>query len=171
MIAAKNDGVTLELGPRQIAAGLFLVVILIGLSAAAAYLAGRSVWITPSRGASATPSLAADTSQAPTAPPAAGAEPAAAAIPAHPERPRPASYFRVPEPGQVFLQVVAVDRGPAEVFAEYLTRKGFSSLVAEGPDVRSYRVLVGPVANDNQIEPLRASLEAAGFQPFVRRYR
>lgn len=165
MTAANHDGATLELGPRQIAAGLFLVVILIGLSAGAAYMAGRSAWTMPSRGTSTTQSFAADASPAP------AAAPASAAVPAHPERVRAASYFRVPQPGQVFLQVVAVDRGPAEVFAEYLTRRGFSTQVAEGPDARSYRVLVGPLADDRQIEPLRASLEAAGFQPFIRRYR
>ncbi len=81
------------------------------------------------------------------------------------------SYFREPNAGQLFLQVAAADRGVAEVFAEYLTRKSFPCQIATGPDERSYRVLVGPIKGRKQRGVLRSGLETSGFNPFLRQYR
>ena len=82
-----------------------------------------------------------------------------------------ASFFREPTPGQVFLQVAAADRGVAEVFAEYLTRREFPVQIGSGTDDRSWRVLVGPMRDNAEITKVRANLEEAGFRPFVRRYK
>jgi hypothetical protein len=71
--------------------------------------------------------------------------------------------------GQRFLQVAAVDRGVAEVFVEVLARKGFPGRVAEGPDAKTFRVLVGPLAA-TEIPGTKSALDQAGLTAFVRTY-
>jgi hypothetical protein len=62
-----------------------------------------------------------------------------------------------------------VDRGVAEVFVEVLARKGFPGRVAEGPDAKTFRVLVGPLAAA-EIPKTRSALDQAGLPAFVRTY-
>lgn len=173
MTDAEHGEFTLVLGSRQLAFGLFMVVILMGTFTALAYIVGRMVL--PVQAAAADHSApekvlvidpATGERQVP-APPASRNAPARTAAPAPSP---PASHFKDPQPGQLFLQVAAADRGVAEVFTEYLTRQSFPCQVATGPDERSYRVLVGPVRDNGHLATLRAGLEGSGFKPFLRRY-
>jgi len=148
------------LGTRQTVASLFLVVTLTGIFCGVAYVAGRAVTPVRAQEIVQTAEALAEPAPAPTPAPETLAAPAV-----------PASYFQQPEPGQTFLQVAAADPGVASVFAEYLARLDFSCLIADGPDERSYRVLVGPLADNTEISTTRAALEVAGFEPFVRTYR
>ncbi len=174
---ASQGEFTVVLGFRQLTVALFMLLMLVATFAAVSYVVGRVV-------------VAPVTATAQTAPPenvlvvdAAGEKTPATTPEKHtasePSRPAPApavpppfdSYFYEPEPGQLFLQVAAADRGIAEVFAEYLARKQFTPRIATGPDERSYRVLVGPIENNEQLSELRTGLEKAGFHPFLRRYK
>ncbi|HUQ90868.1 MAG TPA: hypothetical protein VM120_04240 [Bryobacteraceae bacterium] len=76
-----------------------------------------------------------------------------------------------PAPGQQFLQVVASTRPDCEIIVDVLKRKGFPAVVAPGPSVGTFRVLVGPLPDTGAITRTRAELEAAGFQkPYLRKY-
>lgn len=153
MTTAENQDFTFVLGARQASVALFVAVVMLGTVGGISYVAGRA--IEPAAAVAAAPPPVAVPENVEQPPP----------VP-----PTPASYFRNPQPGELFLQVVAVDRGPAEVFAEYLTRKGFSSQVATGPDEHSYRVLVGPILSSDDVSSLRGRLESEGFRPFLQRY-
>ena len=160
---------TMVLGVRQITLGLFMAVILLGSFSAMAYVVGRAV--IPSESAEVE---APDVERVLVVDPAGQEEETAAPSPA--AKPGSSefsaeSYFREPSPGQLFLQVAAADRGVAEVFAEYLTRKSFPCQIAPGPDERNYRILVGPIQGRQQLGTLRAGLETSGFNPFPRRYK
>lgn len=73
------------------------------------------------------------------------------------------------ESGQMFFQVAAVDKGMAEVSAQYLVQKGFSARVTPGPTSSVFRVLVGPLAGESQAQAMKGSLEELGFRPFLKR--
>jgi cell division septation protein DedD len=75
-----------------------------------------------------------------------------------------------PQPGQRFLQVSAVAKPEAELLVEVLTRKRFNALIAPGPNDRLFRVLVGPVKDEEESVQVRSDLEAAGFKPIPRQY-
>jgi len=166
MSEAKEADFHFVMGARQTVVSLFLAVTLTGLFSTLAYIAGRTMTTANPQGtvraalSEAVPSSVAAEEIVPEAPP-----------PSVPEPATPASYFQQPELGQTFLQVAATDPGVAAVFAERLASLDFSCLIADGPDERSYRVLVGPLQDNREIVTTRAALEIAGFQPFVRRYR
>lgn len=175
MTEAKQADSHFVMGTRQTVVSLFLVVTLTGIFCGLAYVAGRAVTpIQVQHTAIPAPVVAAEPATMPgpeTAPAPAPMAGAPASAPSRAVPAAPASYFQQPETGQTFLQVAAADPGVAVVFAEYLTRLDFSCLIADGPDERSYRVLVGPLADNDAISTTRAALEVAGFQPFVRTYR
>jgi len=75
-----------------------------------------------------------------------------------------------PAAGQTFLQVHAGRRPEAEVIAEVLKKKGFSTALAPGPAEGVVRVLVGPLRDATAITSTRGELEEAGFKPILRRY-
>jgi len=76
-----------------------------------------------------------------------------------------------PAPGQSFLQVVASTRPDCEVIVDVLKKKGFTAMVAPGPNETLFRVLVGPLKDAATITKTRSDLEAAGFQkPILRKY-
>lgn len=75
-----------------------------------------------------------------------------------------------PTPGQTFLQVTAIKRAEAELFVEVLVKKGFKAILAPAPAADTFRVLVGPVADSEEMAALRTQLEQSGFKPIPRRY-
>lgn len=83
----------------------------------------------------------------------------------------PASGF-VPQPGQMFLQVVAVTPEEAEGIAEVLRKKGFPAHAVPKPgDTKLYRVIVGPIHDAGDLNAKRAALRSTGFRNiFVQRY-
>jgi cell division septation protein DedD len=94
-------------------------------------------------------------------PPSAATTAAGSGTPLYPE----------PAPGQTFLQVAAVRRAEAESLVDVLKRKGFPALVAPGPSETLFRVLVGPLKDEDDIARTRQRLEEAGFRSsYVRKY-
>lgn len=197
MTQQKRDELVVVLGAKQVGLALFMLVLTIGTFGAVTYVVGRmvvplpaaadadrneQVLVVESAGGPVSdpieaPVLRAGTKPKPPAKPvAAKVSPKAAPAPERTVSTADkvfinASSFREPTPGQVFLQVAAADRGVAEVFAEYLTRRAFPVQIGRGADERSWRVLVGPMRDNAQIAAARSRLEDAGFHPFVRRYK
>lgn len=163
-------GFEIVLGKGQVAVLLFLVLTLVAVFSGLSYFTGRKV-----SALAAAPRPAATLAKpkpAPAAPlpiPAAKApENAAAPAPILPISSEP--VFRDPVPGEVFLQMAAVEKGVAGVFAEGLRRMGFPSIVAPGPSERIFRVLIGPIKGEGQMTQIRKSLDAAGLSTFPRRW-
>jgi len=88
-----------------------------------------------------------------------------------PARPVAASGWMnvAPVPGATYFQLMSVEPGVAEVFAEGLHSEGFDAIAAAGASPAVHRVLVGPLKSGTEAD-VRARLEARGFHPFPRRY-
>ena len=106
-----------------------------------------------------------------TAPPKT-AEPPKTATPPPPEpkHPVPAKSAGAPAAGQTFLQVAAIAKSEADLYADVLAKKGFPSMVAPGPSATIFRVLVGPLADSAAVAKTRADLEAVGIKSIVRKF-
>jgi hypothetical protein len=151
----------LVLESRQLTAVSLGAVLLVGLVAGIGYVAGRSV----SAGQPA--AIPAPPVEAPApAPAAAAAEPTLALLPAIAEQ---SDLDPQQARGKLFLQVCAAERGVAEVFVEVLARKGFLGRIAPGPDVKTFRVLVGPLVAA-EVAETKSALGQAGFTAFLRQY-
>ena len=75
------------------------------------------------------------------------------------------------QPGQTYLQVVAVKKPDAEMIAGILRKKGFlHAIVVPGPNETIFRVLVGPLQDAAAISKTKIDLEAAGFKAIPRKY-
>jgi cell division septation protein DedD len=81
-----------------------------------------------------------------------------------------APIFADPRPGATYLQMGAVDKGVATIFAEGLRRRGFESFVAPGVSERMYRVLIGPLADPAAYSRTKQELEQIGLATFGRKY-
>ena len=122
-----------------------------------------------------------DTSASTSTQPVAGAsqqQDSAASTPARTEPAKPsqrgpesagAPPLAEPEPGTVFLQVVATARPEAEVIGGTLSKRGYKTRLSQAPN-GMFRVLVGPLKNASEIAGTRSDLEKAGFKPIVRRF-
>ena len=65
---------------------------------------------------------------------------------------------------------MATTRGVSEVYVEYLRFHGFPSHYSRGPNQYSYRILVGPLDDQEQQDKYLAQLEMLGFRPFRRMF-
>ena len=143
---------------RQLAAILFLLASLLILVASISYVAGRLVAPVPAQMASGS---MADQSSVIVVDP----------LPLRGETPPTTQLLHArvihPSAGQVFLQVASVDRGMAEVTAEFLARKGFDARIASGTTANEFRVLI---AGDGDISKTQTKLEDFGFRSFVRKF-
>ena len=92
--------------------------------------------------------------------------PAAQAAPASPPPAPPTQSSAQP----IYLQVAAMSQeADAKRMAAELQKLGFDSEVRPPKDDRLYRVLVGPLENDELAAAARRRLEAHGFKDVVRR--
>lgn len=144
------------LGNRQLAAILILLAFLMGVIGSIAYVAGRLVG--PVQAQVAADPLANQSAMIVVDP---------LPLPAKAQADPPAPRLIQPASGQVFLQVAAVDRGMAEVTAQYLARKGFDAGIAFGATPNEFRVLI---STGNDAIRTRARLEDSGFHSFVRKF-
>jgi hypothetical protein len=158
MTRIERTPVEMVLGNRQLAAILFLLASLLILVASISYVAGRLV--APVQ-AQMTSSPVANQSSVIVIDPL----PVRGETPPN-TQPIPARVIR-PTPGEVFLQVAAVDRGMAEVTAEFLARKGFDVRIASGTTENEFRVLI---SGRDDLSKTRAKLEDFGFRSFVRKF-
>ena len=194
MMSQNENRLAPVLQDRRLVAVSLGAILLVGWAVCVGYIAGRLItseryrqarltdrsapsksanldsstqWPASTLAATRFPSVFAAEAQAtPSAPVARAAEPKPLSLPMTAE---PRSTGPGPAHGQCFLQVAAVDRGVAEVFVEVLARKGFRARMAEGPDAKTFRVLVGPLAK-TEIPKTKSALDQAGFTAFVRTY-
>ena len=172
------------LGNTQLLSVFFIVVVLLGVFFTMGYVLGRNS--SPVEAARGTESF--ERQNAPSAMPvSSSSEPAGsvaeqAASDAGAAESDGASGTRAaegstatrvidPEPGETYLQVMAVAKSEAEVLTEVLVRKGFRAFVSPGPNDKLFRVLVGPTKDIDEVARLKAELEAAtGARPFVKKF-
>jgi hypothetical protein len=140
----------LILDRRQVIAGVtFLVLVLLAVFSGGSYVAGK---VAP------TPKI----------------EKANVAVPEAPAIPiieaTEAPLFANPVPKVLYIQMGAVEKGIAVVFAEGLRKRGFESFVAPGPNEQIFRVLIGPFQDADAYRAAKASLNEIGINTFARRY-
>jgi len=173
------------LGRRQIASLLFIAIVVAVVFSAVSYLAGRTaapkpVQHPPATPVAAAPAPAAGPAPAPGPAPAAGPviEATTGVLPAEPalpiakrdNKPEP-PMFAEPLPGAVYIQMGAVDKGMAMVFAAGLRRYGFDGFVAPGPNEKIFRVLIGPLPDPDSFRRAKAAVDALDLGTFARRYQ
>jgi len=158
------------LGRRQIASLLFVAIVLGVVFSAVSYLAGRRAAPKP------TPPVAVALAPAVPAPPV--IEATTSVLPAEPalplakrdNKPEP-PMFAEPLPGAVYIQMGAVDKGMAMVFAAGLRKYGFDGFVAPGPNEKIFRVLIGPLPDPDSFRRAKAAVDALDLGTFARRYQ
>jgi len=78
--------------------------------------------------------------------------------------------FAEPVGGGMYLQMGAVDKGAAAIFAEGLRKRGFPSFVATGPNATLFRVLIGPLRDAAAYARTKDALDRMGVNTFGRTY-
>lgn len=179
----KSAEYEIVLGRRQIASLLFVGIVLAVVFSAVSYLAGRkaapkTVQLPPAPtpvAAPVTPPPAAAT-PVPAATPVIEATttvlpPEPAVAPAKNEVKLDAPIFADPSAGAVYLQMGAVDKGMAVIFAEGLRKHGFDAFVAPGPSEKIFRVLIGPLPDPDSFRRAKAAVDAIDLGTFARKYQ
>ncbi len=87
-----------------------------------------------------------------------------------PEASTEAPMFAEPVGGATYLQMGAVDKGAAAIFAEGLRKRGFPSFVATGPSATMFRVLIGPLRDAAAYARTKDALDRMGVNAFGRTY-
>ncbi len=170
--AAPRTEFEIVLGSRQMASVLFLAVVIIVVFSAGAYLAGKSV---SPRDVSAAAPIAAAPAATPDVPIPAplpfatikrGKQPAAAPAKTADEPP----LFATPVPKKIYIQMAAVEKGLAMIFADGLRRRGLDGFVAPGPNEKLFRVLIGPLPDEASYKRVKNEVDQIGLNVFPRRY-
>jgi hypothetical protein len=161
------------LGGRQIASTSLVVIVLVAVVSAFSYLIGRSM--TPKAIDAAPmvrePAAATAVVQA-NAPQSAPVLPKA--TPAATISGTPAPLFGEELAGKVYIQVGAVPKGVAAIWAEGLRTHGLDAFVAPGPhpgpNDAAWRVVIGPLPDPQSFERTKRTLDAMGVDTFGRRH-
>jgi hypothetical protein len=149
------------LGRRQVAGLSFVATVVLMICVAAAYLAGKST------------SVKVVTIQAP-APVAAPVQPAPLVVKVAPVVSAPAPVvepplFQNPKQGAVYIQMGAVEKGIAVIFAEGLRKRGLPGFVAPGPSEKIFRVLIGPLPDPASYMKTKSVVDGIGLETFAKR--
>jgi hypothetical protein len=147
------DEFEIVLGRTQLASVLFVATVVVAVFSSFAYLAGKSIAPAPKT------VIERVVEPAPAAPPAAKLVTTA-------ESP----IFAEPKQGALYLQMGAVEKGIAVIFAEGLRKHGFDAFVAPGPNDHIFRVLIGPLADQAAYERTRKSTNDLGLNTFGRKF-
>lgn len=146
------------LGRRQMAGLAFVFMVVLAVSGTLAFLAGKS---------SVKPAPAAVESPAPsTEPPPIVLQQEPPPALSAPEPP----LFGEPKVGALYIQMGAVDKGVAAIFAEGLRRKGLPGFVAPGPTDKIFRVLIGPLPDSAAYQRAKTTVDQLGLTTFARQY-
>ena len=163
-------------GRRQVAStGLVLIVVLACFSGVS-YLIGRSAGAKTGAPATATAVKAAEASTAVTPAPVTAAPVKAAAVTAPPAIAAPdpskpqAPLFAEAISGKVYIQVGAIDKGLAGIWAEGLRAHGLDAFVSTGPSDKMWRVLIGPLPDPQSHQHAKDTLDSLGIATFGRKY-
>jgi hypothetical protein len=149
------------MGRGQLASTMLLMLVLMVVLSGGAYVIGKSA--SPRAVASATGSAPAQVSP-----------PAIAPVETTPVVPVETSAVSAPvygdqAPGRVYLQVGAVDRGLAGIWAEGLRTHGLDAFVAPGPSEKMWRVVIGPLPTPDSYQRAKAKLDELGINTFGRK--
>lgn len=162
------------LGRGQVAStGLVLAVALVCVSGIS-YLIGKTAGAkapTPAAAASA-PTPADVPSPAPgPAQPAAKSSPTAAAPVKNADASRSqAPLFTEAVSGKVYIQVGAIEKSLAGIWAEGLRTHGLDAFVSSGPGDNTWRVLIGPLPDPQSYQHAKSTLDQLGVNTFGRRF-
>ncbi len=158
------------MGPRQMAALAFVAIAALALFSSISYMAGKAV-AAPS---DALPPIKLTVPQPapPPAPPPSIGDQFASSVAAPLKKAPDAPVFSDPQPGKAYIQMAAVERGVAAVFAEGLRAHGLTAFVAPGPanTPNIYRVLIGPVVDTQAYTFDKIELDKIGLATFMRQY-
>jgi hypothetical protein len=152
------------LGRRQIASLLFVSTVILMICVAIAYLAGKSIG---AKAPVAEPAIAAAAAATPTVVPH-ETEPPPIILNQEPAPEPP--VFAEPKNGSVYIQMGAVEKGVAVIFAEGLRKHGLSSFVAPGPSEKIFRVLIGPLPDPASYVKAKEVVDKIGLSTFARRF-
>jgi cell division septation protein DedD len=139
------------LGRRQLASVLFVATVVIAVFSSISYLAGKSL------------------APAPQKIEVIRTVPVLESAPATAVKPEP-PLFAEPRQGPLYLQMGAVEKGIAVIFAEGLRKHGFDAFVAPGPNDHIFRVLIGPLADEQAYAKARDAAGAIGLNVFGERF-
>jgi hypothetical protein len=78
--------------------------------------------------------------------------------------------FAEAEVGKVYIQVGAIEKGLAGVWAEGLRAHGLTAFVATGPSNNTWRVLVGPLPDPQTFQRAKDTLDRLGIATFGKKY-
>jgi len=145
------------LGRRQVASLLFVFSIVLMICVAASYVAGKTMAPKETAAASAPETVAAREPEPP--PIILNQEPA-------PELP----LFADPKAGSVYIQMGAVEKGVAVIFAEGLRKHGLNAFVGPGPSEKIFRVLIGPLPDPQSYVKAKDVVDRIGLATFARRF-
>jgi cell division septation protein DedD len=161
------------LGKRQIAAVLFLAIVVVVVFSAGSYITGeamspRHVSAAAVEPVSPSPStVTAPTPQPVSAPPQPEPPPSeppqTAAVKSRP-------IFGEVKVGELYLQAGSVDKGTATIMVEGLRAHGFDAFAAPGRSEITFRVLIGPFADRDAYHRARAGIDDLGLTVFLRRF-
>ena len=152
-----DEDFELILGRRQVASVTFIILVLVAVFSGVSYMAGKAT--SPRR--VETPKAAV---------PEPPAIPMIEATVAAPKAPAETPLFSSPVPKAIYIQMGAVEKGIAVIFAEGLRKRGFDAFVAPGPNEKIFRVLVGPFRSAEAYQSAKTSLDEIGLNTFARRY-
>jgi hypothetical protein len=157
-------------GRRQIASTALVAIVLLAVFSGVSYLIGRSMASTAEAAVIPAP-VAAPVVRlpvAPVAPPPSvpAPEPIVAIKP-----PSTAPVFGDAIAGKVYLQVGAIEKGLAGIWAEGLRTHGLDAFVTAGPDDKQWRVVIGPLPDPQAFQRAKEILDALGVNTFGRRYQ
>ena len=143
------------LGRRQVASLLFVSSIVLMICVAASYVAGKSM----------SPRV---TAAAPA--PVVVREPDPPPIVMNQEPVPEAPVFAEPRAGSVYIQMGAVEKGVAVIFAEGLRKHGLTAFVAPGPSEKIFRVLIGPLPDPAAYAKAKETVDQIGLSTFARKF-
>jgi cell division septation protein DedD len=158
--AAEPAEFEIVLGRRQLASVLFVATIAIAVFSSLAYLAGKSIAPAPEKvEVIRTVTVPVVETPLPT-------QPISETL-AKTETP----IFADPRQGPLYLQMGAVEKGIAVIFVEGLRKHGFDAFAAPGPDEKIFRVLIGPLADEQAFLKAKNATDQIGLGTFGRRYQ
>jgi cell division septation protein DedD len=158
------------LGRRQLASTSLVAIVLVSVFSGVSYLIGKSM------GPKDAPAPAVVTAPVEASPAPAMPAPVPAVakeqLPRMRSEPINAPLFAEAIPGQVYLQVGVIEKGPAGIWAEGLRTHGLEAFVAPGPGdgLMLWRVMIGPLPDPQSYQRAKDALNALGLTNFGRRY-
>jgi len=151
----------LVLGRRQVASVTFLALMILAVFSGVSFLAGKGI--------SSSKEAVSQPAPLPQPPPAPAIEVTTAPAPLLP--PPEVPLFAEPVPKAIYIQMGAVEKGVAVIFAEGLRKRGFDAFVASGPNGKVFRVLIGPFRNAEAYQTAKKAVGDIGLDNFARQYQ